>query len=116
MSRTQVNKYFVIGGVIRYVEYKSPVQNVIAYARIACLLFMLLQLVETAIYLPSSLFQEISSDVNYVKFQFIVYSNSKLFPEITNGSETEQTSQVFTSVVSAQFGESLLFLLTLMLI
>ena len=45
MSHSQINKYFVIGVVIMWnqepwllVEYKSPVQNVIAYARIACLL------------------------------------------------------------------------------
>ena len=51
MSHTQINKCFVIGGCISYVksramalnlvEYKSPVQNVIAYARIACLLYKL---------------------------------------------------------------------------
>ena len=63
-----------------------------------------LQLVDTAIYLPPSLFRQIPSDVN-VKFQFIVYSNSKLFPEITNGSETERKREVSSSVMSAQFGE-----------
>lgn len=63
-----------------------------------------LQLVDTSIYLPPSLFQQIPSDVN-VKFQFIVYSNSKLFPEITNGSETEKKREVSSSVMSAQFGE-----------
>ena len=65
-------------------------------------------MVDTSIYLPSSLFSSLfdpmSSDVN-VKFQFIVYSNSKLFPEITKGSETERTAQMASSVVSAQFGE-----------
>ena len=65
-----------------------------------------LQLVDTSIYLPSSLFQQIPSDVKFnVKFQFIVYSNSKLFPEITNGSETETKREVSSSVMSAQFGE-----------
>ena len=63
-----------------------------------------LQSVDTSIYLPPSLFQQIPSDVK-VKFQFIVYSNSKLFPEITDGSETEKKGEVSSSVMSAQFGE-----------
>ena len=59
---------------------------------------------DTSIYLPPSLFQSLKWDVN-VKFQFIVYSNSKLFPEVTNESEKKRSVQVFSSVVSAQFGK-----------
>ena len=59
---------------------------------------------DTSIYLPPSLFQSLPWDVN-VKFQFIVYSNSKLFPEVTNESENKRSVQVFSSVVSAQFGK-----------
>ena len=64
----------------------------------------LLQSVDTSIYLPPSLFQSLPLDVN-VKFQFIVYSNSKLFPEVTNESENKRSVKVFSSVVSAQFGK-----------
>ena len=68
----------------------------------------LLQSVDTSIYLPSSLFQQMPSEDVIVKFQFIVYSNSKLFPEITNESPNDRTSHVSSSVVSAQFGEEIL--------
>ena len=72
----------------------------------ACLFvcFFFLQVLDTSIWLPSSLFQQISLNSN-VNFQFIVYSNSKLFPEITSKTETEQTAEVTSSVVSVQFGE-----------
>ena len=58
----------------------------------------------SSIYLPSSLFPLNSTDEN-IKFQFSVFSNSKLFQEVKEGSKSKQLAKITSSVLSLQFGE-----------
>ncbi|PFX28381.1 putative G-protein coupled receptor 125 [Stylophora pistillata] len=55
---------------------------------------------DTSIYLPPTGFLKIQRGV---KFQFIIYANSKLFPELTNSSGVQTSREVSSTVMSAQF-------------
>lgn len=61
----------------------------------------------SSIYLPSSLFPLNSTDEN-IKFQFSVFSNSKLFQEVKEGSKSKQLAKITSSVLSLQFGDAML--------